>query len=99
MFAFPTGSDQVVKTITHWIVTGSTSRESEEVKVMTQSAGVMSVNGNNPMHSSGKSQRVGLLVVSICVLSLYAWAGSAFAAIGFVQGNDVTEKSKHSKIH
>ncbi len=42
---------------------------------MDQSTSAMSVLGNNPMHSSGKSRRVGCLVASICMLTLHAWAG------------------------
>ena len=60
---------------------------------MGHSTGAMSAIGKNLMHSSGKSRRVGMLVASICVLTLHAWAGGAFAAIGFVQGNNVTKKS------
>ena len=81
------------------MVAGSISRESEEGKIMGQSTDAMSVIGNNLMHSSGKSRRVGMLVASICVLTLHAWAGGAFAAIGFVQGNNVTKKSHHSEGH
>jgi len=66
---------------------------------MGQSTGAMSVIGNDPMHSSGKFRRIGLLVASICVLTLQAWAGDAFAAIGFVQGNDVTKKNHHVEAH
>src|SRR4029077_6909914 len=92
------GSDQAVKTITHCMVAGSVSPESEEGKVMDQSTGAMSVIGNNPMHASGKSRRFGLLVASLCVLTLHAWAGDAFAAIGFVQGNYATPQSPQSAV-
>jgi galactose oxidase-like protein/glyoxal oxidase-like protein/fibronectin type III domain protein len=79
------------------MVARSVSRESEEGKIMGHSTGAMSVIGNNPMHASGKSRLVGVLVASICVLTLHGWAGGAFAAIGFVQGNNVTKKSHHSE--
>src|SRR4029077_4418074 len=81
------------------MVARSVSRETEEGKAMGQSTGAMSVIGNDPMHSSGKFRRIGLLVASICVLTLQAWAGDAFAAIGFVQGNDVTKKNHHVEAH
>src|SRR4029079_14071803 len=66
---------------------------------MGTSCGAMSVIGNNPMHFSGKSRHGGLLVASICVLTLHVWTGGAFAAIGFVQGNDVTKMSHHAEDH
>jgi hypothetical protein len=64
---------------------------------MGQSTGAMCVIKNNLMLSSGRSRRVGFLVALICVLTLHAWAGATFAAIGFVQGNGVTKKSHPSK--
>jgi hypothetical protein len=77
--------------------TGSISREREEGKVMGQSTDAMNVIGSNPMHPSGKSRRVGVIIASICMLSLLTWTGGAFATIGFVQGNDVTKKSRHAE--
>jgi hypothetical protein len=88
---------------------GAISREREEGKVMGQSTDAMNVIGSNPMRSSAKSRRVGVVIASICMLTLHAWAGGAFATIGFVQGNNVTKKihqsednqseDRHSKSH
>jgi hypothetical protein len=50
------------------------------------------------MHYSGKSRSFGLLVASICVLTLHALAGGAFAAIGFVQGGYATPQSPQSTV-
>ena len=63
---------------------------------MSQSTGSMSL--NNPMHYSGKSRSVGFLVAAICVLTLHALAGGAFAAIGFVQGSYATPQSPQSTV-
>src|SRR5438270_75475 len=39
-----------------------------------------------------------LLVAAITVLTLPAWAGGAYAAIGFVQGSDATPQSPQSTV-
>ena len=47
---------------------------------------------------SGKFRSLVLLVRAITVLTLHAWAGSAFAAIGFVQGSYATPQSPQSTV-
>ena len=47
---------------------------------------------------SGKFRSLVLLVAAITVLTLHAWAGSAFAAIGFVQGSYATPQSPQSTV-
>src|SRR6266849_1662541 len=57
---------------------------------MSQSTSSISLFWNNLMHYSRRSRRFGFLVASICVLTLHALSGGAFAAIGFVQGGYAT---------
>jgi hypothetical protein len=73
------------------------ARENEKGKVMSQSTSSMSLIWNNLYHS-GKSRTFGFLVASICVLTLHALAGGAFAAIGFVQGSYATPQSPQSAV-
>jgi hypothetical protein len=53
---------------------------------------------NNPMPSSRRFRSFGCLAAFLCVLTLHAWAGGAFAAIGFVQGSYATPQSPQSTV-
>jgi hypothetical protein len=50
------------------------------------------------MPNTGRSRSFGVLVASICALTLHTLAGGAFAAIGFVQGSYATPQSPQSTI-
>src|SRR5215510_13057009 len=72
------------------MVAGSVSPEREEGKVMSQATGSFRSIWNSLLPQSaysGKFRSLVLFVAAITVLTLHAWAGSAFAAIGFVQGS------------
>src|ERR1044072_14457 len=47
---------------------------------------------------SGKFRSAVILMAAITVLTLHAWAGIAFAAIGFVQGSSATPQSPQSTV-